>query len=107
MLQRLILEKQYSSVAKQPLEYQVRDITSHVDEFPYTKFYRGNMTPEPVVFNRRAGWSPQIVLVPYPKSVEPYPQHCFEASCDTVYTKTENSKPSKKCYNDACIDMYR
>ena len=63
-------------------------VVTDMDHFPYTRFYRGVYnSPNPIVFEREAGWRPQrndcYNTKCNAKSV--YPDHCFEAPCSTVY----------------------
>jgi hypothetical protein len=55
--------------------------------FPYPFYFTSNpFSDEPQVDPRRAGWSPQV---PEPRPYiepDPYPDHCFQAACNTTYT---------------------
>jgi hypothetical protein len=64
-------------------------VITDMDHFPYTRFFRGvyNST-NPVVLEREAGWRPRrnaCYSVNYCNDKGPYPNHCFETACSTVY----------------------
>lgn len=64
-------------------------VITDMDHFPYTRFFRGiYKSTEPVVVEREAGWRPHrnsCYTVNYAKTKDPYPNHCFETACSTVY----------------------
>lgn len=100
--------------------------------FPYPFYFTSNpFSDEPSVDPRRAGWSAQITK-PAPKfELDPYPDHCFQAPCNTVYSterpppppagsppappvRNTKAKPptagagsSGPCVNSRCINLYR
>lgn len=71
----------------------VEKVVTDFDHFPYTRFYRGQVdSHQPVVIEREAGWRPvQNSCYSYHgcsttcRLRAPYPRHCFEAPCSTVY----------------------
>jgi hypothetical protein len=66
-----------------------RRVKTHMHQFPYPYFFRGEyLSSEPHVFNRKAGWAP--VYVPELKELPEDPQPCnqFQAPCSTTFTKT-------------------
>jgi len=62
--------------------------------FPYPFYFTSNpFSDEPSVDPRRAGWSPQV---PEPRPYlepDPYPDHCFQAACNTTYTSERPRLP--------------
>jgi hypothetical protein len=62
--------------------------------FPYPFYFEGNpFSDEPNINPRRAGWSPQL-LKPEPiLTPDPYPNHCFQAACNTRYTDEVTPAP--------------
>jgi hypothetical protein len=59
---------------------------------PYTRFFRGNpRSSEPIVFEREAGFRVhndscyRVNQCRQEGYHEPYPNHCFETACSTVY----------------------
>lgn len=58
-----------------------------VNVFPYPFYFQGNpFSDEPIVNPRRAGWSPQVLKPEPVLAPDPYPNHCFQAACNTRYT---------------------
>jgi hypothetical protein len=91
-------------------------IITDMDHFPYTRFFRGiYKSPYPVVFEREAGWRPKrnscYNSVNKCNEKSPYPNHCFEAACSTVYPcQPKNLKDPdalKVQLNNSCIVEYR
>ena len=74
---------------------QANSILTDMDHFPYTRFYRGIYdSPNPVVFEREAGWRPQRDSCYKSNSYKPkntYPNHCFESACSTIYPCHKNA----------------
>lgn len=64
-------------------------VVTDMDNFPYNRFFRGVYnSSDPVVFEREAGWRPvqnNCYSTNIIKQKEPYPNHCWESSCSTVY----------------------
>lgn len=103
--------------------------------FPYPFYFVSNpFSDEPSVNPRRAGWSPQHIKPEPELQPDPYPNHCFQAACNTRYTDevvpmpsagsasgakssapavaSAGSKPSvpsplDKCATNRCINLYR
>lgn len=103
MLSSLIRQKQDVSRAFRPTSEQVSAIHSQVDHFPFYEFFRGQISEEPHVFAREAGWRPQVEYL-YREEKSDIPDCCsghkFEAPCNTVYT-------GDKCSICACVNTYR
>jgi hypothetical protein len=58
-----------------------------INVFPYPFYFEGNpFSDEPIVNPRRAGWSPQVLKPEPVLKPDPYPNHCFQAACNTRYT---------------------
>lgn len=93
-------------------------IITDMDHHPYTRFYRGvPNSSQPVVFEREAGWRPQrdsCYSVNCSGPPNPYPNHCFEAACSTVYpcyppslSKVTDKSALNVQLNNSCIVQYR
>jgi hypothetical protein len=106
MLHSLILQKAAGTEPRRPSAAQIAQIYTPVDGSPYPFFFQGTMSENPRVFSRRAGWAPQseYILGPQKKMRTENPQHCFEAACNTVYTKV---KEGDKCVIQRTISTYR
>ena len=109
-IRRQIHQKQGSN----PFYGTVNDaesIVTDMDHFPYTRFFRGvYYSPDPVVFEREAGWRPTRDGC-YKSSCDvknKYPNNCFAGSCTTVYPCKPKSlhKYSDRNTQD-CIVLYR
>lgn len=80
--------------------------------FPYPFYFRSNpLSEEPKVFNRRAGWSPEIYQKPYDSKLdedksEQVDEFCFQSACNTVFTSVKNPK-TNKCEIKDCINLFR
>ncbi len=108
-------------LAYQPYYATVKDATSiltDMDHFPYTRYFRGVYnSPQPVVFEREAGWRPthnNCYNVNVNLADNPYPDHCFEAACSTVYPcypdflrKFSDREAMNVMVNNRCIVQYR
>jgi hypothetical protein len=93
-------------------------VITDMDHFPYTRFFRGvPSSSDPVVLEREAGWRPQrdsCYSVNKCNQESPYPNHCFEAACSTVYPcypqylqKFSDRDALNVQLNRACIVQYR
>jgi hypothetical protein len=92
-------------------------VITDMDNFPYTRFFRGvYYSPDPVVFEREAGWRPQrnSCYKGSCYSESPYPNHCFESPCSTVYpcyppnlSKIADKDALDVQLNRSCIVQYR
>jgi len=93
-------------------------VVTDMDHFPYTRFYRGVYnSSQPVVFEREAGWRPQrdaCYSVNECNQKSPYPNHCWESACSTVYPcypqylqKFSDRSALNVQLNNACIVQYR
>ena len=97
----------------------VTNVITDQDHFPYTRYFRGvSYYPEPVVFEREAGWrevkNPCYKTVGCESLPSPYPNHCFEQSCSGTYPcfPSYQKRYSDKAaldvqLNNACIVEYR
>ena len=105
---------------------------------PYPYYFVGQpFSDEPVIHSRCAGWSAEVLFKEPKIEIDPYPKHCFEAACNTQYTKllpikktqtlsspspstsqeSKSSSPANpkkegpvvdgKCSNSNCINLYR
>lgn len=91
----------------------VLSVITDQDHHPYSRYFRGvYYFPEPIVFEREAGWRPQQqncyeMIVPYQADIQP--TNCFEAACSTIYPcYSENSDTGlNKKTNHSCIVKYR
>jgi len=94
-------------------------IITDMDHFPYTRFFRGvSYFPNPIVMEREAGFREvnnncYRVSCPGGEKV-PYPNHCFETACSTVYPcypvyvqKFSDKEALDVQLNRACIVQYR
>lgn len=99
------------SFARDPVRVTAReigDIRSEVNSTPYEGFFRGGIGENARVFDRRAGWMPQIVRATAPNpcaAADPLPKWCFEAACNTTFTRVKAE--DGKCERDNCINLYR
>ena len=95
-----------------------KSIVTDIDHFPYTRFFRGvYYSSNPVVFEREAGWRPTRNSCYGPincNTDSPYPNHCFESACSTVYPcypqylqKISDRDALNVQLNRACIVQYR
>ena len=89
-----------------------------MDNFPYNRFYRGVYnSSDPVVMEREAGFRPivnscyNLTNCPNPS---PYPNHCWETSCSTVFpcypntlTRYADRDAILLQINNQCISQYR
>lgn len=104
MIQRLIINKAYST---EPTfgTYEDTQRYSHIEKLnttPYPFYFVGQpMSEDPVVYSRCAGWSPELLYLPKRVESDPYPKHCFQAACNTQYTKVGSisaaSDKNSKC----------
>ena len=93
-------------------------IINDMDHFPYNRYFRGiYKSTDPVLFEREAGWRPTrntCYSVNNCTQESPYPNHCFEAACSTVYPcypeylqKIADRDALNVQLNNACIVQYR
>lgn len=94
------------------------DIVTDIDHYPYTRFYRGEYkSNQPIAMEREAGWRPQrnscYSMNKIPER-SPYPNHCFESACSTVYpcyppylSKYSDRNALNVQLNRSCIVQYR
>lgn len=119
--------RQQIELAKQPYPtratvQQGSQVLTDYDTFPYTRWWRGNPnSTRPIIAEREAGWRPrhdncynrQSPPISDQQPI-PYPNHCFQAACNTVYpcypeymkTHTEHNL-METMLNKACIVQYR
>jgi len=81
-----------SKTASQPYyasSHTVTNVITDMDHFPYTRYFRGvSYFPNPIVFEREAGWrvrEPDCYKSSCKPGLIPYPRHCYESACSTVY----------------------
>lgn len=80
--------------------------------FPYPFYFRSNpLSEEPKVFDRRAGWSPEINSDPYQSKLvreegEEVDEFCFQSACNTIFTSIKDPKTGK-CEVKECITLFR
>ena len=97
-----------------------RTVLTDYDSFPYPRWYRGDYTSsEPVVAEREAGWRKRAdscyrVNIPVSTTPPPYPNHCFESACSTVYpcypkymSKWADRDALNLMLNNGCLVQYR
>lgn len=71
-------------------QWLAEQTTTDLDHFPYSRWYRGvPQSSEPITSEREAGFrvrndSCYRVNQCVPDKI-PYPEHCFESACSTVY----------------------
>ena len=115
---RSMIQKKQSSCPFYANMDSATQVITDIDHFPYTRFYRGvSYYPEPIVFEREAGWrniKNNCYGLNKPCKPSPYPEHCFEAACSTVYPcrpdiqqKYADIDALKVRLNDSCIVQYR
>ena len=106
MLKQFIHNK---STNTNPTYGTIEDIQSNeiprLNIFPYPFYFVSNPLSEyPTVNDRRAGWSPEIVIPSqlYKKVNDDerddydYPKHCFQSACNTTFTYTKNECKKEK-----------
>ena len=91
--------------------------TSKINIFPYPFYFNSNpFSSYPNVNKRRAGWSPEILEREYISEKDPYPNHCFQAPCNTDFTlhkkkckdgSGSDSSDGCGCVKNKCINMIR
>jgi hypothetical protein len=88
------------------------------DHHPYTRYFRGvYYFPDPIVFEREAGWRPihnNCYDMQVPPREETHPHHCYEAPCSTTFpcypqylTKYADKNALDVMINNACVVQYR
>lgn len=93
-------------------------VITDMDHFPYARFYRGVYnSSNPIVMEREAGWRPSRPEYYQGKCCDtslPYPKHCWETACSTVfpvYPNTRSRYADREALlvqiNDHCITQYR
>jgi len=96
----------------------VTNVMTDMDHFPYNRFFRGvSYFPEPVVFEREAGWRElqnDCYTLHKPRQAVPYPNHCMQSACSTVFpcypqylAKYSDIEALDIELNKACIVQYR
>ena len=93
-------------------------VITDMDTFPYNRFFRGEYdSTNPIIFEREAGWRPvnnTCYANLHTSKPSPYPNHCFEGSCSSVYpcypsylTKIVDREALNVQLNKSCIVQYR
>lgn len=96
----------------------VTNVITDMDHFPYSRYFRGvSYFPEPIIFEREAGWreqEPDCYRTSCSGKTTPYPNHCFESACSTVYpcyppyfSKFSDKDALNIQLNKACIVQHR
>ena len=97
----------------------VLNIITDQDHFPYTRYFRGvSYFPEPIVFEREAGWREvrnSCYKINGCNSLpSPYPNHCWQGPCNYTtpcYPKFQKSYADlgelNVELNNACVVSYR
>lgn len=99
---------------------QAVQVMTDYDTFPYPRYFRGvPQSTVPIVAEREAGWRPRHdtcyqVLEPLPEIGNPYPNHCYQSACSTVFPcypeymqKLADREAMDLILNRACIVQYR
>jgi hypothetical protein len=71
-----------------PTKNLIRSVTTDMDHFPYTRFYRGNPRADmPTIMEREAGFRKKLDCYKpeYVVDEGPFPNVCFEVPCSTTY----------------------
>lgn len=81
-----------------------RLVTTDVDEWPYTRYFRGSPTsPDPRVYDREAGWrrirTDQGFLVL--SQPDPPVKYCFQPPCNTIFPCV----PNKPQMPERCVPI--
>ena len=102
-----------------PTIEQTGQVLTDYDSFPYNRWFRGvYYSPDPIVAEREAGWRPRhdscYKLSEPPSKPEPYPNHCFQTSCNTIYPcypdllkRWSDRQMLDTLVNNACVVQYR
>lgn len=97
---------------------EAKKVVTDMDHFPYSRFFRGvYYSSDPVVFERESGWRAErdpCYGSAGCRRQDPYPNHCFESACSTVYpcypqylTKYADRDALNVQLNRSCIVQYR
>jgi len=112
-----ILQKQKSTPYYATTKESTSVLTDY-DTFPYPRYFRGvPRSTKPIIAEREAGWRPRhdkCYHVDPPCTVpQPYPNHCFQAPCSTVYpcypeylTKYSDKEALDLILNNTCTIQY-
>ena len=74
-----------------PNPYEIRNVVTDVNEWPYPRYFRGRPDSDrPFFWNREAGYrhviNPQLIPTNYPPIEEPrQPYTCFQPACNTIF----------------------
>jgi hypothetical protein len=87
-LESQIAQKNQYGKAFYATNLDVGQTRTGMNHFPYTSFYRGQYNlSEPVIFDRRAGYS-HVGVNCYDTKTKyevAYPNYCYETACSTIY----------------------
>jgi hypothetical protein len=96
------------------------EVITDYDVFPYTRWWRGvTLSSAPIVAEREAGWRPRNddcyrIQDPPVQNPAPYPNHCMQSACSTVYpcypeylARYADSNLLETLLNKSCIIQYR
>lgn len=117
---RSLIEEKNKSIPFYATENDIQDVITDMDHFVYTRFFRGQFkSDKPIVMEREAGFRLRhdncYRLVESPcKIKEPYPIHCYEVPCSTVFPcypnyldKYSDRNAMNVMINNKCISDYR
>jgi hypothetical protein len=96
-------------------------VLTDYDTFPYPRWFKGQYNSSyPIISEREAGWRPlrnncyRLGNKCNEENIIPYPNHCFEAACSTIYPcypssleKTADKEQLDIILNKSCIVQYR
>jgi hypothetical protein len=83
-------------------------ISTDMDQFPYTRWYRGaTMSSTPVIMEREAGYAVVHKNDKPEKQKGTYPNHVFTTPCSTVLpTYSKEEKDKKITASQYCSDKF-
>jgi hypothetical protein len=112
------IEFKNSSIPKFSNGKEVMNSITDMDHHPYKRWFRGvYYYPDPVIFEREAGWRPEnnyCYKVIKPEEEEVQVKHCYEGPCTTTYpcypeylAKYSDKDQLDVMLNKSCIVQYR
>lgn len=101
-----------------PTQNSIEHVITDYDHFPYNRWFRGvYYSDRPIVAERQAGWRDRrnnCYKMHCSGNPNPYPKHCFETACSTVYPcnlgylkKYADVDALNVQVNENCIVQYR
>ena len=89
-------------------DYTIYSVINDHDEFPYNRFFRGDVTShEPKVYERTAGWVPKKMKNVQPPIKIAKQNNCFQGACSIVYPFYATESNNYYYLNKACINEKR